>query len=346
MLKYHLSPKTGNPGICKAKYKCAFGDIETEHYSSRELARAAYEEKMRGEATSFSNTPKRVKIQSAEKFEEVLQDYELKSPKLKPLTPFNSGPLISSKALRSSLIEANNSGDRYFRERSINIDTHPGGLSITAEDAETGEEIYFYVNTISGFAFYGDDPQGDARDDLTFQTVFGKVENPQSVEEITECMLDLYEERESRNDKWDSDLESIKFSYVNYGHFEVNAALRTGKIHSQKYRDSIDAISRENTLEDSVTVYRGVPRAAAKPYLDSLKRGEGISDNALLSTSVDPRVAKKFASQDGYVFAIQLPKGQQCLDLSEEGNEGEILLPRQTKLENIQIFDTKVSENA
>jgi hypothetical protein len=301
---------------------------------------------MRGEATSFPTTPQRVKIQSAEKFQEILQDYERKSQELKPLPPFNSGPLIPSKALRSSLIEANNSGDQYFRESSISVDSHPGSLSITAVDAETGEEVYFYVNTSTGFAFYGDDPQGDGRDDLTFQTTFGKVQNPQSVEEITECMLDLYEERESRNNKWDSDLESIKFSYVNFGHFEVNAALRSGKIESQQYRESIDAISRENTLEDSVTVYRGVPRAAAKPYLDSIKRGEGISDNALLSTSIDPRVAKNFASQDGYVFAIQLPKGQQCLDLSKEGNEGEILLPRQTKLENIQIFDTKVSENA
>lgn len=344
MLKYHLSPKTGNPGVCKAKYKCAFGDIETEHYNSPGLARAAYEQKM--QLAALASSPVRVKIQSAEKFQEILQDYERKSPKLKPLTPFNSGPLISSKALRASLLAANNSGDRYFRESSINIGSHPGSLSITAEDAETGEEVYFYVNTISGFAFYGDDPQSDARDDLTFQTVFGKVQNPQSVEEITDCMLDLYEERESRNDKWDSDLDSIKFNYVNYGHFEVNAALRTGKIQSQKYRDSIDAISRENTLEDSVTVYRGVPRKAAQSYLDSLKRGEGISDNALLSTTVDPRVAKNFASQDGYVFAIHLPKGQQCLDLSKEGNEGEILLPRQTKLENIQIFDTKVSENA
>lgn len=346
MQKYHLSPKTGNPGVCKAKYKCAFGDIETEHYDSRELARAAYEEKMSSEATSLPKSPARVKIQSAEKFQEILEDYERKNATVKPLAAFNSGPVVSSKALRSSLIEANNSGDQYFRENSISIDAHHGSVSITAEDAETGEEVYFYVNTISGFAFYGDDPQGDARDDLTFQTVFGKVENPESVEAITECMLDLYEERESRNDRWDSDLASIKFSYVNYGHFEVNAALRTGKIHSQQYRDSIDAISRENTLEGPVTVYRGVPRDAAKPYLDSIKRGEGISDNALLSTTLDPRVAKNFASQGGYVFAIQLSKGQQCLDLSKEGNEGEILLPRQTKLENVQIFDTKVSENA
>jgi hypothetical protein len=87
LLKYHLSPKTGNAGVCKAKYKCAFGDIETEHYSSKELARAAYEEKMSTEATTFPKTLARVKIQSAEKFQEILQDYELKSPKLKPLKP-------------------------------------------------------------------------------------------------------------------------------------------------------------------------------------------------------------------------------------------------------------------
>jgi hypothetical protein len=301
---------------------------------------------MTSEAASLPKSLARVRIQSAEKFEKILEAYSAENPKTKLLAPFNSGPVVSSKALRSSLIEANNSGDQYFRENSISIDAHHGSVSITAEDAETGEEVYFYVNTISGFAFYGDDPQGDARDDLTFQTVFGKVENPESVEEITECILDLYEERESRRDKWDSDLESIKFSYVNYGHFEVNAALRTGKIDSQQYQDSIDAISRENTLEEPVIVYRGVPRAAAKPYLDSVKRWGGISDNALLSTSLDPRVAKNFASQGGYVFAIHLPKGQQCLDLSKEGNEGEILLPRQTMLENIQIFDTKVSENA
>lgn len=343
MQKFHLSPKTGNPGICKAKYKCAFGDIETEHYSSPGIARAAYEQKMQSASIAFA--PSRVTIQSSEKFQAILQDYDSKNPKTSSVSTV-SQIRVSSTELLKSLTEANNSGDQYFEPHSIRVDSHPGSLSVTAIDAESGEEIYFYLNTDNGFAFYGDDPQDDARDDLTFRTVFARLEDYHSVEVITDGLLDLYEDRDTKSGKWDSDIESIKFSYVQFGHFEVNEALRSGSGLSKNYLDSIDAISRENTLEDSVTVYRGVPRNAAKPYLESIKRGEGMSDAALLSTSLDPRVAQNFASKDGYVFAMKLPKGQKCLDLSKDGNEGEILLPRDTKLENIQIFDTKDSENA
>lgn len=343
MLKYHLSPKTGNPGVCKAKYKCAFGDIETEHYSSPGIARAAYEQKM--QSNSLVPSPSRMMILPSEKFQEILQDYGKKNPKASPVSNV-SQIRVSSTDLLKSLTEANNSGDQYFEPGSIHVDSHPGSLSVTAIDAESGEEVYFYVNTDNGFAFYGDDPQGDARDDLTFRTVFARLEDYHSVEVITDGLLDLYEDREAKTGKWDSDTESIKFSYVQFGHFEVNEALRSGSGLSKAYLDSIDAISRENTLDEAVTVYRGVPRSAAKPYLDSIKRGEGMSDAALLSTSVDPRVAQNFASKDGYVFAMKLPKGQKCLDLSKDGNEGEILLPRDITLENIQIFDTKDSENA
>lgn len=344
MLKYHLSPKTGNPGICKAKYKCAYGDIETEHYSSPGIARAAYEQKM--QSASLAASPSRMTIQSAEKFQEILQDYSKKNPRAAASSWNETSVSVSGPKLLKCIEEANNSGDRYFEPGSIHVYPHPGSLSVTAKDSETGEEVHLYVNTDSGFAFYGDDPQDDARDDLTFRTVFSKLEDYKSVEGIADGLFDLYEDRESKSGKWDSDIESIKFNYVQCGHFEVNEALRSDSGLSKAYIDSIDAISREDTLEEAVTVYRGVPRKAAKPYLDSLKRGEGISDAALLSTSVDPRVAKNFASKDGYVFAIKLPKGQKCLNLSKDGNEGEILLPRNTTLENIQIFDTKDSENA
>lgn len=42
MAKYHINPKTGNPGLCKAKDNCPFGGAD-EHYSSKDVARAAYE---------------------------------------------------------------------------------------------------------------------------------------------------------------------------------------------------------------------------------------------------------------------------------------------------------------
>lgn len=42
MSRYHINEK-GEPGVCKAKYGCPFGDMEADHYGSKEEARAAYE---------------------------------------------------------------------------------------------------------------------------------------------------------------------------------------------------------------------------------------------------------------------------------------------------------------
>jgi len=47
MKKFHVNPKTGNPGACSASEdKCPFGDAN-EHYSSADAARAAYEAKQK-----------------------------------------------------------------------------------------------------------------------------------------------------------------------------------------------------------------------------------------------------------------------------------------------------------
>lgn len=45
MPKFHINPKTGNPGACKAMVSCPYGDLDSDHYGSAEEARAAYEEK-------------------------------------------------------------------------------------------------------------------------------------------------------------------------------------------------------------------------------------------------------------------------------------------------------------
>jgi tRNA nucleotidyltransferase/poly(A) polymerase len=45
MKRYHINPKTGNPGICHAKKSCPFGDMDSEHYDSQEQARAGFEKK-------------------------------------------------------------------------------------------------------------------------------------------------------------------------------------------------------------------------------------------------------------------------------------------------------------
>ena len=45
-MRYHVNPKTGNPGVCHAQAgKCPFGGDEN-HYPSENEARAAYEQKM------------------------------------------------------------------------------------------------------------------------------------------------------------------------------------------------------------------------------------------------------------------------------------------------------------
>ncbi len=44
MSKYHVNPKTGNPGACKAQANCPFG-AEEDHFETRESARKSYEQK-------------------------------------------------------------------------------------------------------------------------------------------------------------------------------------------------------------------------------------------------------------------------------------------------------------
>lgn len=43
MARYHISPHTGDPGVCSAKINCPYGNLETDHFDTPEAARAAYE---------------------------------------------------------------------------------------------------------------------------------------------------------------------------------------------------------------------------------------------------------------------------------------------------------------
>lgn len=47
MAKFHINPKTGNPGTCTAEKNCPYGDLEADHYPTPEIARTAYEVKMK-----------------------------------------------------------------------------------------------------------------------------------------------------------------------------------------------------------------------------------------------------------------------------------------------------------
>ncbi len=62
-VRYHISPRTGNPSICRARGKCPFGDMQSDHFDSREAAREAYEERMKNR-TQLSFAPGRMKVES------------------------------------------------------------------------------------------------------------------------------------------------------------------------------------------------------------------------------------------------------------------------------------------
>lgn len=43
MARYHVNPRTGEPGPCRARVACPYGDLTKDHFDSKEDARAAYE---------------------------------------------------------------------------------------------------------------------------------------------------------------------------------------------------------------------------------------------------------------------------------------------------------------
>lgn len=47
--RIHVNLETGEPGVCKALVNCPFGDLELDHFDSKEEARAAYEKLMENE---------------------------------------------------------------------------------------------------------------------------------------------------------------------------------------------------------------------------------------------------------------------------------------------------------
>lgn len=47
MPRYHVHPITGVPDVCHAKMECPFGDVQTDHYSTKKEARQAFEQSMK-----------------------------------------------------------------------------------------------------------------------------------------------------------------------------------------------------------------------------------------------------------------------------------------------------------
>jgi len=54
MTKYHINPETGNPGVCRATKRCRFGDLESDHFESKEAARAAFEQRQQSSTVTVT----------------------------------------------------------------------------------------------------------------------------------------------------------------------------------------------------------------------------------------------------------------------------------------------------
>ncbi len=133
MAKYHINPKTGNVGRCRALQTCPFGDLESDHFSTPEEARTAYERKM----TVISQWEEREALASPE-------EYLLESLKvgdrilLPPPTPPMDGSYYSGWVEDNTLsAEVIGTGKGYVVARYENGHVDQAGETIVDLDEES-----------------------------------------------------------------------------------------------------------------------------------------------------------------------------------------------------------------
>lgn len=112
---------------------------------------------------------------------------------------------------------------------------------------------------------------------------------------------------------------------------------------------NIDSGLAKNPSNLTRIVYRGVkPTASAigvdkddtykdkeekiNSYIDkNFEIGKTVDFKGYQSTSLDPQVATSWADKDGIVFEIMSPKGLNITSISQNAEETEVLMPRNTK---------------
>lgn len=62
-MRFHISPHTGEPMLCRASRKCPFGDLEKDHFPDKETARIAYEDRM-SHKTLTSYAPGQIRVEA------------------------------------------------------------------------------------------------------------------------------------------------------------------------------------------------------------------------------------------------------------------------------------------
>jgi len=114
---------------------------------------------------------------------------------------------------------------------------------------------------------------------------------------------------------------------------DVNHALRHGSSGEERLVSTLDSIIQNDatSIKDPIIVYRGFPPNIVK----GKAIGDTLTDNAFVSTTLSPSVAKKF----GTVATIIIKPGTRGMAMyrvSKYPEEMEILLNRGTKFTIIQ----------
>ena len=126
--------------------------------------------------------------------------------------------------------------------------------------------------------------------------------------------------------------------YSGQGSSEINKGLRAGKTSLSKTVASIDSAIGKSTLPAGKVLYRGISRDDLKKLIGSgtINKGDTFSDPAFASTSSGYGTAANYGGGvNGAVLQIECGEGQKGLDMkgvSLNQTEGEILLPRNTKM--------------
>lgn len=173
-------------------------------------------------------------------------------------------------------------------------------------------------------------------------------------ETVPQGLRNLHEEFNQKN----SSIESAKALeiYTSDKYKEVNNALRDEKLNPQSSEvtdiditvDDLDRlIGNSNETSATVEVFRGIRGGG---FLGEIKVGQGFTDKAYTSTTLDPRMAlTSFSSpRSGKILRITVPKGTKGIyvpdwfgakdERAQTKKEQEFILPRGSsfKVTNIQ----------
>lgn len=348
MAKYHIS-KNGEAKICTAKKRACRYEGE-EHFESQEQAQSKSEEilsKRFGNVETIkrdtsvrnnktSKSPSNDKAFTVSQLTKDIQNFAKNTPPRK----FNKRVKFSEVSqIKNELLNLNNSGDRYFDEKTLRLYENKISIMATFQDFDDIPTL-LYINKRSGILSIRhnlDEIDEKEDDDLVVRYVETKLsdEDLEDPYKISEKVADLMDDADRVKD-WGSQERAVAAAYLSNEHYRINEALRNNTA-SDSLKKSIEKLERQHTLKEERVVYRGL-RNLSEDISESLSNGS-FNDGGLLSTSTNPKIALGFSGnkEGSIILKITLPKSTECWDMSDD-SENEIILPRNFDLSRVQVL--------